>query len=190
MISARICYIHVSPSTNHSGWERAYASLEAGNLFIGKGIRLGDDGNQVDLVVKATHNLNVERLQRVASRLNEEDAGMNAVVHDVHAVDLILRVEVSIVTLLNVVDNGPPRLIVVHEIAEAGSVDDGQAETDTGFLDVGADGLDRDGLGYYVKARPLPVLGRIQGSVEESVDKRRFTKTGFTWNILIQPHDI
>ena len=161
-------------------WGYAYASLEAGDLFIGKGVRLGDDGNQVDLVVKAAHNLDVERLQRVPSGLDEEDAGMDTVVHDVHAVDLILRIKVGIVTLLNVVDNGPPRLVVVHEVAEAGCVDDGQTETDTGFLDIGTDGLDRDGLGYYVKARPLAVLGRIQRGVEESIDKRGFTETGFT----------
>ena len=130
--------------------------------------------------MKATHDFDVERLQGVAGGLDEEDTGMDAVVYDVHAVDLILRIEISIVTLLDVVDNRSPRFVVVDEVSEAGSVNDGQAKADASLLDVGADRLDRNRLGYYVKARSLPVPRGVQRGVEKSVDERGFTETGFT----------
>ena len=85
-----------------------YSGLESGDLLVRQSVGLGNDGNQVDLGMKTLHHLNVERLQRVAGGLDEEDAGMDAVIYDVHAVDLILRIEISIVTLFDVIDNGSP----------------------------------------------------------------------------------
>jgi hypothetical protein len=130
--------------------------------------------------VKAAHDLNVEGFERVASGLNEEDASVDAVVDNVHAVDLVLGVEVRIIALLDVVDNGAPRLIVVDEVTEARSVDNSQTQTDTSLLNIGADGLDGDGLRNDVEARALALLGRVEGGVEESVDERGLAKAGFT----------
>lgn len=97
----------------------------------------------------------------MAGRLNKEYASMDAVVNNVHTVNLVFGIQISIVTLLDVVNNGSPRLIIVHEVAKTRGVDNGEAETDAGFLNVCADGLDRDSLGYYVKARSLAVLGGV-----------------------------
>lgn len=97
----------------------------------------------------------------MAGGLNKEYASMDAVVDDVHTVNLVLGIEIGIIALLDVVDNGSPRFIVVHEVAETRSVDNSKAETDASFLNVCADGLDRNGLGYYVKARSLAVLRRV-----------------------------
>lgn len=41
----------------------AYPGLEAGNLLVGESVRLGNDRDQVDLGVKSSHDLNVQRLQ-------------------------------------------------------------------------------------------------------------------------------
>jgi hypothetical protein len=116
----------------------------------------------------------------VASGLDEEDAGMDAVVDDVHAVNLVLCVEVGIKALLNVLNNGTPRLVVVHKVAEAGRVDNGKAQADTGLFDIGADGLDLDSLGNDVVRRPLLLLGGVQRRVEEGVDQSRLAKSRFT----------
>lgn len=43
----------------------AYALLEADNLLVGQGVRLGDDGNQVHLGVEAAHNLDIDLLEPV-----------------------------------------------------------------------------------------------------------------------------
>jgi hypothetical protein len=110
--------------------------------------------------VKLLHDLNVKRLQRVASGLNEVYNSVDAVVYDVHAVDLVLRLEVGVETLLNVLDNGVPRFIVVDEVAESGRVNNSQPQTDTVLLNVSTDGLDRDGLGD-VETRGLALLGWV-----------------------------
>jgi len=120
--------------------------------------------------MKAAHDLNVERLERVTGGLNEENTSMDSVVDDVHAVDLVLSIEVRVESLLNVVDNRAPGLIVVDEVTETGCVDNSKAETDTSLLNVGADGLDGNSLRNNVEARALALLGGVERGVEESVD--------------------
>lgn len=86
----------------------AYSLLEQGHFFVGQGVGLGDDRNQVDLGVQPAHDFDIQRLQRVACRLNKVDTGMNSVVDNIHSVDLVLRLEVCIVSLLNIFHNWPP----------------------------------------------------------------------------------
>ena len=143
-----------------------YSRLESSDLLVCQSIGLGNDGNQVDLGVKTLHDLNVERLQRVASGLDEEDTCVNAVVHDVHSVDLVLGIQVSIEALLDVIRDWPPGLVVVDEVTEAGGVNNGQTQANTGFLDICADGLDGDSLGEDVQTWSLALLRRVEGSVE------------------------
>lgn len=107
----------------------------------------------------------------MASGLDEEDTSVNTVVNNVHAVDLVLSVQVSIEALLDVVRNWSPRLIVVDKVTEARCVNNGQTEANASLLDVGADGLNGDSLGENIKARSLTLLGRVQRSVEERVHK-------------------
>jgi hypothetical protein len=157
-----------------------YSLLELSNLLVGQSISLGNDRDQVDLGVQAAHDLNVEGLEGVASGLDKVNASVNTVVNNVHAVDLVLSLEVGIEALLNVLDNGSPRVIVVDKISEARSVDDGQAETDSVLLNVGADGLDRDGLGDDVGTGTLAFLGGVERGVEQSVDQGRLSEARFT----------
>ncbi len=89
--------------------------------------------------MQTPHDLNVERLERVSSWLDEVHAGMNTVVHNVHPVDLVLRLQVGIEPLLDIFDNWPPRIVIVHKVAEAGCVNHCQSESDSILFDVGAD---------------------------------------------------
>lgn len=130
--------------------------------------------------MKASHDLNVEGLQRVAGGLDEENASVDAVVNNVHAVDLVLGIEVCVISSLNIVDNGAPRLVIVDKVTKSGSVDDSQAETDTSLLNIGADGLNLNSLGNDVQARALALSGRVQRSVEEGVDESGLAETRFT----------
>ena len=146
-----------------------YPALELGNLLVGEGIGLGDDGDQVDLGVEALHDFNVQRLEGVAGGLDEEHAGVDAVVNNVHAIDLVLGIQVGIKALLDVVHDGAPRLVVVDEVTETGRVDHGEAEANASLLDIGADGLDGDRLGDDVEAGSLALLGRVERGVEQGV---------------------
>lgn len=167
------------------GRGETYSGLEAGNLLIGKGVRLGNDRDQVDLGVKTSHDLNIQGLQRVASGLNEENASVNAVVDNVHAVDLVLGIQVGIISALDVVHNGAPRLVIVDKVTKSGSVDNSQAETDASLFDIGTDGLDLDGLGNDVQARSLALSGRVQRGVEQRIDESRLAKTRFTLKAVV-----
>ena len=69
--------------------------------------------------MQSTHDLNIKRLERVSCWLDEVDASVYAVVHNVHTIDLILSIEVSVKSLLNVLDDGSPRVIIVDEVAKA-----------------------------------------------------------------------
>lgn len=164
---------------------KTYSRLESSDLLVCQSIGLGNDGNQVDLGVETLHDLNIERLQGVAGWLNEEDASVDAVVHDVHPVDLVLSIQVSIEALLDVVRDWPPGLVIVDEVTEARGINNGQSQTNAGFLDICADGLDGDSLGEDVETGPLALLGRVEGSVEQSVDKGRLSETRLAWNVLL-----
>lgn len=158
-----------------------YSLLEQSNLLIRQGISLGNDGDQVHFGVQTTHHLDVERLQRVARGLDEVDTGMHTVVNNVHPVDPVLRLEISIEALLNVLDNRAPGVIVVDEVTEARSVHHGQAETDTILFDVGADGLNRHGLGNDVVAGALAFLRRVERRIEQRVDQSRLSQSRLTY---------
>ena len=43
----------------------AYALLEADDLLVGQGVRLGDNRDQVDLSVQAAHELDINLLEPV-----------------------------------------------------------------------------------------------------------------------------
>jgi hypothetical protein len=158
-----------------------YSLLEQGDLLVRQGIGLGNDGDQVDLGVKATHHLNIQGLQGVSGGLNEIHTGVHAVVDNVHAVDLVLGLQVGVETLLDVLDDRSPRVIIVDKVTEAGGVHDSQAETNAILFDVRADRLDRHGLGNDFLAGALALLGRIEGGVEECVNQGRFSEAGFTY---------
>ena len=54
------------------------------------------------------HDLDVERLERVACGLDEIDNSVDTVVDNVHTVNLVLSIEVGVKSLLNVFNNGVP----------------------------------------------------------------------------------
>ena len=157
-----------------------YTLLESGNLVVGKSVGLGDDGNEVDLGVQAAHDLDIERLERVAGGLDEVDTGVDAVVDNVHAVDLVLGVQVCIEALLDVLNDWAPGVIVVDKVSETGSVNDSQAQANSVLLDVSADGLNVDGLGCEVERRLLALLRGVERGVEQGVDQSGLSKTRFT----------
>lgn len=157
-----------------------YALLEQGDLLVGQGIGLGDNGDQVDLGVQAAHNLDVQRLQRVACGLDEVDTGVDAVIDDVAAVDLVLSLEVGVETLFDVLDNRAPRVVVVHKVAKSGGINNAQAETDTILLDIGAGGLDRHGLGDDIGVGAGALLRGVERGVEQGVDESRLSEARFT----------
>ena len=161
------------------GWV-SYSLLEQSNLLIGEGVCLGNDRDQVDLGVQPAHNLNVQRFQGVTGGLDEVDTGVDTVVNDVGTVDLIFGLQISIVSLLNVLNNRAPRIIVVHKVTKARGVDDSQTQANTVLLNVGTDRIDGHGLGDNVVAGGSALLRGVERSVEQRVDESGLSETRFT----------
>lgn len=117
----------------------------------------------------------------MAGGLDEVDAGMDAVVDNVAAVDLVLGLEVGVEALLNVLDNRAPRVVVVDKVTKSRSVHHSQAQTHAVLLNVSAGRLDRHGLGDDVGIGAGALLGRVEGGVKQGVDKSRLSQAGFTF---------
>jgi len=134
--------------------------------------------------MQSTHDFDVEGLQSMACRLDEVNAGVNPVVDNIHAVDLVLCVQIGVITELDILHNGAPGVVVVDEVAKAGCVHHSQAKSHPVLLDVGADGLDGYGLGNDIESRTFALSWRIERGVEEGVDQRGLAKSRFTCEIV------
>ena len=77
----------------------------------------------------------------MARGLDEVDAGVNAVVNNIHTIDLILSVQVSIKALLDIIDNWSPGLIIVDKVTKTWSIDNREAKTHAVFFNVSANRL-------------------------------------------------
>lgn len=77
--------------------------------------------------MKSAHNFNVQRLQRMARGLDKVHTSVNPVIHNVHAVDLVLGIQVSIKALLNVIHNWSPRFVIIDEVTKTRGIDNGQS---------------------------------------------------------------
>lgn len=130
--------------------------------------------------MKSAHDLDVKRLQGMASGLDEVHAGVNPVVYDVHAVDLVLGIKVGIKALLDVIHNWSPRLVVVDEVTKARGINNSQAQADAILLDISTDGLDRYGLWDDIEARSLALSRGVEGGVEQGVNQGRLSEARFT----------
>lgn len=135
--------------------------------------------------METAHDLDIQRLEGVASGLDEVHTGVNAVVDDVAAVDLVLSLKVGVETLLDVLDNRAPRVVVVDKVTEAGSINNAQAEANTVLLNIGAGGLDGHGLGNNVGIGAGTLLRGVERGVEQSVNESRLSETGFTCEVIV-----
>lgn len=68
--------------------------------------------------------------------LDEVDTGVDSVINNVHSVDLVLRVKVGVEPLLNVLNDRPPRIIIVHKVTKAWCIHYCQTQADTVLLNI------------------------------------------------------
>ena len=101
--------------------------LELGKIGGGERVCLCDNGNQVDAGAQALHDLNVQRLQRVAGGADKVQASVHTQVDLVRAAGLLLLQHVALVLVVQELDDGLPRVAVVDVVAEAGGVNNCQA---------------------------------------------------------------
>lgn len=147
-------------------------------------VGLGDDGHDVDHVRQLLEDDNVDGLERVARRLDEKEAAVDAGVLDV-ALPLRreLLAQVGRVLVLDVLDDRVPAALVVHQVAVAGGVNDIEPEPHAVLLDVvgyrvdlgrGADGL----VGLQAALRVDQVRR------EDGVGQSRLSETGLAYTAM------
>lgn len=157
------------------------ALLEGLAFFQRKGVRLGNHGHHVDNIRQLLEDDNVDGLERMARRLDEEEAAVDAGVLDVAlTLGSELLAEVGRVLVLDVLDNGIPAAVVVDHVAVAGGVDNVEAKADAILLDDVGNGLNlgggADGLVGLEAA-----LGVDEVGSEDGVDEGRLAETGLAW---------
>lgn len=58
----------------------------------------------------------------MACRLDEVYASVDAVVHNIHPIDLVLGLEIRVKSLLDILYDWAPRVVIVDKVAKAGCV--------------------------------------------------------------------
>jgi hypothetical protein len=86
-----------------------------------------------------------EAYLRVSGRSDKVEAGVHTEVELLSTLGLLLLAHVALVLVIDKVDYRSPRVAVVDVVAKAGSVDDGELDTELLLLELGLDDVD---LGY------------------------------------------
>ena len=68
--------------------------------------------------------------------LNEVDTRVDSVINNIDTVDLVLSIEIRVESLLDIVDDWAPGLIVVNKVAESRRVNDGETQPNTVLLNI------------------------------------------------------
>lgn len=129
--------------------------LQLLHLAGGQRVRLADHQHHVDLLVQPAQHIDVHLPQAVPVRRQEVQAAVHAVVLDVPPVqpalvgEVLTELKIAFVLfsgadrrhgpnylLVDVADARTPALLAVDAVAEAGRVDDRQAQPDAPLLDV------------------------------------------------------
>ena len=76
--------------------------------------------------MQSSHYLDIQRLQRMTRRLDKVNTCVHSVVYNVHSVDLVLGIQVGVETLLNVLNNRPPGVIIIDKVTETWCIHNGK----------------------------------------------------------------
>jgi hypothetical protein len=101
--------------------------LELGQVSRAQSVSLGNNRDQVNTRAESLHDLDIKRLQSVASGADEVQAGVNSEVDLVLAARLLLLKHVGFVLVVKELDDGHPGVTVIHVVTEPRGVNDGQA---------------------------------------------------------------
>lgn len=155
--------------------------LECLTLLQSQSVGLGNDGNNIDDIGQLLQNDDIDGLERVAGRLDEEQTAVDAGVLNITlTLSGKLLSQVSRVLVLDVLDDGIPAAVVVDQITVARGVNNVKAETDTILLDVVGNGVDL-GRGSNNFFGNKTTLGLDKVRSEDGVDEGRFSETSLTY---------
>jgi hypothetical protein len=101
--------------------------LEFGQISRAQSISLGDDRNQVDTSAQSLHDFDIQWLERVTSGADEVETSMDTQVNLFRPAWLLLLQHVRLMLVIEELDDGLPRVAVVHVVAEARGINHREA---------------------------------------------------------------
>ena len=110
-----LCFYHIPDSL-----------LENDEVLWREGVGLCDDWNEVDTCAKSLHDFDIEGLEGVACRTDEVEASVDSEVNLVITAWLLLLKHVRLMLVVEELDDGLPRVAIVHVVSKARGVNNGQ----------------------------------------------------------------
>ena len=152
--------------------------LEQLPLLQSQTIRLCNNGHHIHRLAQLFEHDDIDRLQRVAGGGDEVETAVDAGVLDVAlTLSCELLAEVGGVLVFDVLDDGIPAAVVVHEVAVARGVDDVQSQAHAVLLDDVRDGVDLGGLADgLVGGEAALAVDEVGG--EDGVDECALAESG------------
>ncbi len=152
------------------------ALLERLSLLQRQGVGLGNHWNHIDDIRELLEDDNVDRLEGVARRLDEEKAAVDASILDVAlALSSELLPQVGGMLVLDILDNGIPAAVVVDQVTVSGGIDNVQSEAHAVLLDDVRHGVNFSGRADDL-LRLQPTLGLNEVGGEDGVDQGRLSQ--------------
>ena len=156
-----------------------HALLESRKINWGKGIRLRNDRDEVHARTETLHNLDIQRLECVTGGSNEVETCMHPQIDLLGPARLLLLQHVALVLVIEELNDGLPAVPVVHVVAKARRIDDGQSDLEELLLELCLGDLDLDGLIDLLGVAATVVGVVLDGGAEESVDEGGLAQAGF-----------
>lgn len=101
-----------------------YALLERLSLLQRKRVALRNDWHDINELTQLLEHHNIDRLERMAARLDEEQTAVDSGVLEISlTLGSELLAQVSRVLVLDVLDDGVPAALIVDQVTVAWSVD-------------------------------------------------------------------
>lgn len=144
--------------------------LEKGQVPWCKRVSLGHDWNQVDSLRQALHDLNVKRLECVASGGNEVQACMHALVMQLFPLWLLLLSHIRLVLIVNKVHEWCPTVAVVYIVTKPWRVDNRQVHAELLFLKLSTDHVNFHSLVELCRMTLCVVRTRSKLCAEQCID--------------------
>jgi hypothetical protein len=155
-----------------------YALLELGQIGWAQCICLGNDWDEIDAGAETLHDFDIQWLEGVAGGTNEVQARMHSQVDLLRPAWLLLLQHVALVLVIQELNDWLPAVPIVHVVAKAWGVDDGQSDLKELLFQLCLGDLNLDSLVNLLGVTAAMVCVVLDGGGEESVDEGGLAQAG------------
>ena len=155
-----------------------YALLEFGQIGWAQSICFGDDWDEIDAGAETLHDFDIQWLERVACGTNEVQARMYSQVDLLRPAWLLLLQHIALVLVIQELNDWLPAVPVVHVVAKAWGIDDGQSDLEELLFQLCLGDLDLNRLVNLLGVTAAMVCVVLDGGGEEGVNEGSLAQAG------------